>query len=129
MLKLSKPMPSFLDPAPKRFLTNGERPLSIRQTTEMAVRRGKGYCGILHEVVSVRGEASVIGKVAIPFPEEYGCKLTNGLGRRLRLVFLEAYHYPEVLSTLVVEGSTEVQTLQERDNRDISRVERTRLHH
>ena len=45
--KLKSPIPSLLDPAPKRFLTKVWRPLSTRQMTEMAVRRGKGYCGIL----------------------------------------------------------------------------------
>jgi hypothetical protein len=43
----SRPSPSLLEPAPKRFLRNEWRPLSARQMIDMAVRRGKGYCGIL----------------------------------------------------------------------------------
>ena len=47
VLKLNRPMPSLLEPAPNRLRTNVCRPLSAKQMTEMAVSRGNGYCGIL----------------------------------------------------------------------------------
>ncbi len=47
VLKLNKPMPSLLDPAPNRLRTNLCLPLSARQMIEMAVSKGNGYCGIL----------------------------------------------------------------------------------
>ena len=49
--KLRSPIPSFEEPAPKRFRTKVWRPLSTRQMIEMAVRRGKGYWGILDRML------------------------------------------------------------------------------
>lgn len=43
VLKLNKPMPSLLDPAPNKLRTKVCLPLSARQMIEIAVRRGKGY--------------------------------------------------------------------------------------
>ena len=45
--KLKSPMPSLEDPAPKRLRTKSCLPLSTRHMIEIAVRSGKGYCGIL----------------------------------------------------------------------------------
>lgn len=47
VLKLNSPMPSFEEPAPNRLRTKSCLPLSARQMMEIAVRSGKGYCGIL----------------------------------------------------------------------------------
>ena len=69
MPKLKRPMPSLLEPAPKRFLTKVCRPLSTRQMIEMAVRSGKGYCGILHVAVS-HGPNFPCRHNYTPFPEE-----------------------------------------------------------
>ena len=62
-------MPSLLEPAPKRLRTKVERPLSIRQTTEIAVRRGKGYWGILENRGQNDAGASG-GELYLPFPKE-----------------------------------------------------------
>lgn len=43
VLKESKPIPSLLDPAPNRLRIKVERPLLMRQITDIALMRGKGY--------------------------------------------------------------------------------------
>ena len=46
VLKENKPNPSLLDPAPNKLRIKSWRPLSARQMTEIAVKRGNAYCGI-----------------------------------------------------------------------------------